>query len=1635
MKRGLNEDDENVTEETTNTKDEKYYNDLCKTLWSDNGVNEFVSKSKFDDEHPLLLPTMEHFKRWARPQITRDKKKGIIEGQKFSDKPNTSVSSRLVVIGCKSVYENVDTWQKRLLPTNPIVIQNICERNDMPKYFGESKHLEYLNNDNFSEIYKKIKSDKKRVDYIDDPVSVLTNWEEYKDVQIPIIHLFCLDDDGFSYCLNVHGFFPYLYTDIPSCISEIFKKIESSESSHQSQFLIEKYSEKICEIFAERVESWLENSKKFRDSKIAKKKSDVDGDDIFETTDEKETAVESEIDELLKLTKSFYEKDEIQNGSKNNQKKPFLKSKSIPKRVYKVQIVKRIPLEGAHKDYEYKFKITFTVPSIIPSFRNKIHKDGLKIDLSQITELFETYSGDFNTNSLKTFHFKSKTYDSCVRFENRFLIDTGLHGGCYFDIEQLAPKAIRFINEYKFINNLDRDVYKGSKGVKSRCQIEIDVHYSDLKIFDQDKDKDKFIYNKTIGGARLMSFDIECAGESCRFPDPHKDPILCINVYATKDLNYPTIFSEDESKYDEKNKEKLLNICFSVGTSNNQTKESRKNVLRSYGDPDPSIFTFRTEKDLLLSFSQFMNVFDPDIITGYNTSKFDIPYLVERSKALELQNSFTKCTRLLSQQITSEKRERTHKKNGSVSFTINECCGRLCWDVMTFIMETQKMSSYSLNNVSTVLLEEQKDDLNHHTIPLFYSAGPTGRDVVRMYCSKDAYLALRLFMKQQMWPSRLEDARRKGIRLEQEEGDSTSQKGFPFLVRIANTDGYIIPYAFFDEEKLSRDDIEGAIVQDPDLGLHEDYVLCLFDYMSEYPCQIIGENLCRSTFIPVEYREQMVKKYGKESIIISPTTGHWFIKQEIKEGILPKSEKFLMAARATVKKEMKSYQPGSDLYEVLNVRQTQLKISCNGLYGLTIATHNGICWSEVGESVTDFARLQINRSKEILAKELPNSRVIYGDTDSLYVAMLDFKIDYKWPKERIEAVLREARDKGSKVADIITSKMSKPNVLVLEYVAVSPIMIFAKKKYVLYVVEHIGGKVIKKISGIEAVRRNTCKFTSRVQMSIVKEIIEKMDKKKAIEIAVKETINLARGNVNPSELILSGRLNKIPEGEIDENTVTPAQYIYQRIKMLDPNLCPNIGERIPYVVTVPDGKNKNGHYFTRSIQPSELMGKTPKKMDYRYYFENQFVKPMCFVLSLIDKDIDMKLRKTFNENHFISEQAEISRIDHKIDFVKKIRESMGTTTKTIKNKEDTEESKGTNIETKDELPVVDLTICDEPMFRFGEINADLSTAKTTKLKTFRIGEYFSETTKCAICKTSSPKKIVDPKTQKNGTLYCLCLDCYETAKQKYEMDVNYSPFIKFSEKDKQYISKMTESIIPPKNQYSKNTGDAHPSTNSSSSSTSLPTTTDSSLPESLNITTLKQTEFPNESHDQKAGDIKISQQKPATQPKSKGRRKKAFELRPGESVQKWKWELKPLTFDKTSKENEMEITESITKAKVSKKRSQKKKIDLDQMDSDFFDDEDASFFGTQQSVSHSSKEEKNVVEIDSKIMQLIKADFEAERLEKIKEGSKVWDICKKCMKDKYEESACSNSQCATWFDRSKILNDAIYLGKVIEDLF
>ena len=281
------------------------------------------------------------------------------------------------------------------------------------------------------------------------------------------------------------------------------------------------------------------------------------------------------------------------------------------------------------------------------------------------------------------------TFESNIDFEIRFMADFNITGCNWIEIPSGVYK-LRDKNEYM-----------------SRCQLEIDVQCKDIVSHPAEGEWIK------IAPLRILSFDIECAGRKGVFPEPEKDSVIQIaNMVirqGDKDPFIRNIFT--------------LNTCSAIVGS--------------------QVLSYMKEDQMLTAWSDFVREVDPDLITGYNIKNFDIPYLLNRAKALKA-DLLPYLGRL--KNIKTEKNV-VLKQKGRREYKKINMEGRVIFDLIQVMRRDYKLKSYSLNAVSYQFLQEQKEDVHFSIISDLQNGNEQTRRRLAVYCLKDAYLPLRLIDK------------------------------------------------------------------------------------------------------------------------------------------------------------------------------------------------------------------------------------------------------------------------------------------------------------------------------------------------------------------------------------------------------------------------------------------------------------------------------------------------------------------------------------------------------------------------------------------------------------------------------------------------------------------------------------------------------------------------------------------------------------------------------------------------------------------------------------------------------------------------------------------------------------------------
>lgn len=575
--------------------------------------------------------------------------------------------------------------------------------------------------------------------------------------------------------------------------------------------------------------------------------------------------------------------------------------------------------------------------------------------------------------------------------------------------------------------------------LQSTCQIEAEVDYRDLVAHQSEGEFAK------IAPLRILSFDIECAGRKGIFPEAEIDPVIQI-------ANVITRYGEDKP---------FIRNVFCMDTCALIT--------------NTQLFEFDDEKKMLLGWKDFIQQADPDVIIGYNIANFDMPYLLDRAKALKAHD-FPYWTRLSTMKTEAKETNFSSKQMGNRDTKATNTNGRIQVDLLQVIQRDYQLRSYTLNSVSAHFLGEQKEDVHYSIITELYNGTPDSRRRLAIYCLKDAYLPQRLMDKLMCLVNYTEMARVTGVPYMYLLARGQQIKFLSQIFRHALEEGLVIPN--HRQEGNTEEQYEGATVIEPIRGYY-DVPIATLDFASLYPSIMQAHNLCYTTLLKKETAQRLNLKEG-EDYSVTPT-GDWFVKSHRRKGMIPIILDSLLGARRRAKADLKKE---TDPFRkaVLNGRQLALKISANSVYGLTGATVGKLPCLQIASSVTSYGRQMIEKTKEEVEKKYKvengyeyDAQVIYGDTDSVMVKFGNKDIG-------------RAMELGQEAADYVSGKFIKPIKLEFEKVYF-PYLLINKKRYAgLY---WTGTKIHDKMDtkGIETVRRDNCRLVQVCIETVLKKIL------------------------------------------------------------------------------------------------------------------------------------------------------------------------------------------------------------------------------------------------------------------------------------------------------------------------------------------------------------------------------------------------------------------------------------------------------------------------------------------------------------------------------------------------------------------
>jgi DNA polymerase elongation subunit (family B) len=661
-------------------------------------------------------------------------------------------------------------------------------------------------------------------------------------------------------------------------------------------------------------------------------------------------------------------------------------------------------------------------------------------------------------------------------------------------------KKRTFKNQYersKFVK--ESNVKRLFENLSTNQQFLIDLYWKDYENSD-------FIKHDL----KVMFLDIETYSVE-EFPIPEK---------ADHPINLITCFDSLTEKY----------ITFGL-----------KKEYKTKHDDEKYICCFN-EKEVLLKFIDYWAKDCPDVVSGWNSHGFDIPYIINRITNLlgfEYAQKLSPVGRVYNRTMRGQfGREQIRWYIDGVSSV----------DYLDLYKKfAPNRESYKLNNIATLELGEQKVDYGSTNLS---DLADTNWDLFVDYNIQD----VRLIVKLEKMLKYVELLRMLAVA-----GLTTMEAAMGSMTVIvgacairARQRNEVIPTFIRPPDDGSQN--AGAFVKEPELGFQRNVVS--FDANSLYPNTMITLNLSPETKIgkitsnrdgKITLNDVNNKSYSlsidkfyslvKEKDLAISKAGVLFSQK--KKGIIPEVVDHYYNKRVEIRKDLKrlkkkqqeSPDDKSLIAEInrLDTKQLTVKIFINSVYGALGNKVFPLGDDDLAESITLTGQAVIKESAEIVKSFIqekigkdPGTVNKYSDTDSCYFVLDELVKHFNITPVKNGKVTKEFYNIVEEVTDSLNKGIlewgkktlnSKDCRFVFKREKICDVGLFLRKKrYVLHVLDDEGIAANEfKYVGVE-VKRTTMPASVK---PMVKKIIETMllsqnlhDTNKVVEETYDKFINL-----------------------------------------------------------------------------------------------------------------------------------------------------------------------------------------------------------------------------------------------------------------------------------------------------------------------------------------------------------------------------------------------------------------------------------------------------------------------------------------------------------------------------------------------
>ena len=590
--------------------------------------------------------------------------------------------------------------------------------------------------------------------------------------------------------------------------------------------------------------------------------------------------------------------------------------------------------------------------------------------------------------------------------------------------------------------------------------------------------------------------------------------------------------------------------------------------VENWGTGEKETKTFVGEEEQIMAdLTEFVRSTDPDLITGYNIDNFDLPRIVERTESMGGKGRWRKRAELSGWGRVPRTEDEVKRNRDSVvpkrgNTRVWNLAGRCVVDAWWQARMALRPKRETLKFVSGILFPEREDlqkmDIDASKMDEEWENRP---DEVVEYCARDAELPLAILRSIQAVRRKEAMAVVSKVSLETATNGTTSQLLDSLVIRLADSRNIAVPMT---NRSAKGDRITGGYVHDVEAGLHP--WIAVLDFKSMYPSIMIKNNICYTTRVDASHPDQPDEG---EEIHTSPT-GAQFRSTDYSKGMVPYLLENLMELRDLHKKSWSDARNNNDTMEMSfhNSMQYAVKIMMNSFYGVFASTFYRFTHSDLGSSITAWARHNIKSIIQGLEKE--DVEVVYSDTDSIFVRAPILSQPNKPEGQKELEEWNEARGELIDFGDELAQRFTTDGA-VLEFEKGLSVFFShgAKKRYVGRVVYPVEEIIIR---GYETQRSDSFDALTSGMQNMFNDVLDGRHDD-AVKAAMEQIQSAKRNDIPIGNLVISktckGKIDKKGNVDFTQHYANPdgQASVQAARKRIARNLPFTPGMKVAYVVT------------------------------------------------------------------------------------------------------------------------------------------------------------------------------------------------------------------------------------------------------------------------------------------------------------------------------------------------------------------------------------------------------------------------------------------------------------------------------------